>query len=149
MLKPRRSGAETSTRVAQLIATTRRSGPARGGRSLSFAADDRRALAGFVVLAILVPLFCGALIAYNPVYGVALLAVIGAVWLAVKSLVYPLALGGVPSLLIGLYGTNPPPPKGVFLLLTIWLFLGLGLALLAGRGRRRRRSGGSSRRPSS
>jgi O-antigen ligase len=107
--------------VAQLIATTRRPGsPWSGGQS------------GFVVLAILVPLFCGALIARNPVYGIALLVVIGAVWLAVKSIVYPLALGGVPSLLIGLYGTNPLPSKGVFVLIALWLFLGLGVALLSG-----------------
>lgn len=84
------------------------------------------------MLAVLVPLFCGALIARNPVYGLGLLVVIGAGWLAVKSIVYPVALSGVPSLLIGLYGTNPLPPKAVTLMLALWLFFGLGVALLSG-----------------
>lgn len=64
--------------------------------------------------------------------GLVFVAVVLLVYLAVRSLAFPVALAGVPSILIGLYGSDPLPAKGVFALLTAWLFLGLGLALLSG-----------------
>jgi O-antigen ligase len=78
------------------------------------------------------PLAVGLLVAHNSLLGVVFVAGALVVYLAVRSLAFPVALAGVPSLLIGLYGSDPLPSKGVFALLTVWLFLGLGLAFLSG-----------------
>jgi O-antigen ligase len=78
------------------------------------------------------PVVVGLLVARSPLLGGVFVAGVLLVYLAVRSLAFPVALAGVPALLIGLYGSDPLPPKGVFALLTAWLVLGLGLALLSG-----------------
>jgi O-antigen ligase len=78
------------------------------------------------------PLAVGLLVARSSRLGILFVAAALVVYLAVRSLAFPVALAGVPSILIGLYGSDPLPSKGVFALLTAWLFLGLGIALLSG-----------------
>jgi O-antigen ligase len=78
------------------------------------------------------PAAVGLLVARSPLLGGVFVAVVLVVYLAYRSLAFPVALAGVPALLIGLYGSDPLPPKGVFALMTAWLLLGLGLALLSG-----------------
>ncbi|HZQ16580.1 MAG TPA: O-antigen ligase family protein [Gaiellaceae bacterium] len=86
----------------------------------------------FAIAAVAIPLVCGALVARSPLFPIAILVGIGGVYLAVRSIVFPVALTGLPSLLIGLYGSNPLPGKVVFAALTLWLLLGLALAFLSG-----------------
>jgi O-antigen ligase len=60
------------------------------------------------------------------------LVLVPVVVLAARSIVYPVALGGVGSLGIALLGSNPLPNKALFTFLTGWLVLGLVLAVLRG-----------------
>jgi O-antigen ligase len=78
------------------------------------------------------PIVVGLLVARSSRLGLVFVAGALLVYLAVRSLAYPVALAAVPGLLIGLHGSDPLPAKGVFALLTAWLFLGLGVALLSG-----------------
>ena len=66
----------------------------------------------------------------TPLLGFALVIAVPALVLAGRSVVYPIALAGVPSLAIGLIGTNPLPNGIVFAGLTAWLVVGLAFALL-------------------
>ncbi len=59
----------------------------------------------------------------------ALVVAVPALILAGRSVVYPLALAGLPSLAIGLTGANPFPSGVVFMALTGWLLVGLAFAL--------------------
>ncbi len=121
--------------MAHLIGTARSfaaPGSGAGGPAGSLEVSTGRRTLAFLLLVVVLPVLFGVLIALNPLYAVALLVAIGAVYLAGRSIVYPVALGGVPSLLIGLYGSNPLPGKVVFASLTAWLFLGLGVAFLSG-----------------
>jgi len=52
--------------------------------------------------------------------------------LAARSIVYPVALAGLPTLGIALLGSNPLPDRAVFVSLTAWLALGLALAAVRG-----------------
>jgi O-antigen ligase len=63
---------------------------------------------------------------------VALVVVVPAVVLAARSIVYPVALGGLGSLGIAVLGYNPLPNKALFTFVTGWLVLGLILAALRG-----------------
>jgi len=110
-------------------------GVTRQGRRhwIPFAGDPQGNQAvAFGAALLLGPVAVGLLVARNPLFGVVFVAVVLVVYLAVRSLAFPVALAGVPALLIGLYGSDPLPSKGVFALLTVWLFLGLGLALMSG-----------------
>jgi O-antigen ligase len=78
------------------------------------------------------PLAIGLLVARSSRLGLVFVVVVLLVYLAVRSLAFPVALAGIPSILIGLYGSDPLPAKGVFALLTVWLFLGLGVAFMSG-----------------
>jgi len=78
------------------------------------------------------PVVVGLLVARSPLLGLVFVVGVLLVYLAVRSLAFPVALAGVPGILIGLHGSDPLPAKGVFVLLTAWLFLGLGIALLSG-----------------
>ena len=78
------------------------------------------------------PVAVGLLIARSSRFGLVFVAAVLLVYLAFRSIAFPVALAGVPSILIGLYGSDPLPAKGVFVLLTAWLFLGIGVALLSG-----------------
>jgi O-antigen ligase len=62
-------------------------------------------------------------------------AVVG-VWLATKSVAYPLALAFIPSLLEGVYGSNPLPKGGTTLLFGAWIALAIVIA--SARGQRPR-----------
>jgi O-antigen ligase len=88
--------------------------------------------AAFAAALLLAPVAVGLLVAHSPRLGLVFVAAVPLVYLAVRSLAFPVALAGVPSILIGAYGSNPLPARGVFVLLTAWLFLGLGFALLSG-----------------
>ena len=99
----------------------------RQGSALS-----RKQAAAFAAAVLLLPLVFGLIVGEKPLYAIVLLAAAGVFYLAGRSLAFPVALSGVPSLLIGLYGSNPLPGKVVFASLTLWLMVGLGLVLLAG-----------------
>lgn len=66
----------------------------------------------------------------KPLLGFALVVAVPALVLAARSVVYPIALAGLPTLAIGLIGTNPLPNGIVFAGLTAWLVVGLAFALL-------------------
>jgi len=78
------------------------------------------------------PVVVGLLVAHSSRLGLIFVAGALLVYLAVRSLAFPVALAGVPGILIGLHGSDPLPAKGVFAVLTAWLVLGLGIALLSG-----------------
>jgi O-antigen ligase len=88
--------------------------------------------AAFGAALLLGPLAVGLLVARSSRLGLVFVIVVLLVYLAFRSLAFPVALAGIPSILIGLYGSDPLPAKGVFALLTVWLFLGLGVAFLSG-----------------
>jgi O-antigen ligase len=78
------------------------------------------ALAGPLLL---VPLFVRPLAAF------ALLALVTVVALASVSVAYPVALAGLPALVVGLTGSNPFPKGGITLLLFLWTVLAVALAI--------------------
>jgi O-antigen ligase len=106
----------------------------REGRHWIPAAGDLRGKQwmAFGAALLLGPLAVGLLVARSPRLGIFFVAAVLVVYLAVRSLAFPVALAGVPAILIGLYGRDPLPSKGVFALLTAWLLIGLGFALLSG-----------------
>ena len=81
---------------------------------------------------VLVPILIGPLVARYPLYGIVMVLGIAVLLLAARSIVYPVALAGVPSLLVGLNGSNPLPGKAIFALLTVWLLIGLAFAFMSG-----------------
>jgi O-antigen ligase len=68
----------------------------------------------------------------NPYLALALVIAAIATVLACRSVIYPVALAGVPSLFIGFWGSNPFPGRAVFLGLTVWLLIGIGYAFAVG-----------------
>ena len=64
-----------------------------------------------------------------PLLAFALVVAVPALILAGRSVVYPVALAGLPALAIGLTGSNPFPSGIVFMALTGWLLVGLAFAL--------------------
>jgi O-antigen ligase len=70
-----------------------------------------------------VPLFVRPLAAF------ALLAVVAVVALASVSVAYPVALAGLPALVVGLTGSNPFPKGGITLLLFLWTVLAVAFAI--------------------
>jgi len=64
-------------------------------------------------------------LASRPVPALAALAVAVAIAAALRSVVYPAALTGLPALLIALTGHNPLPKGGVFILLFAWTVVGI------------------------
>ena len=64
-------------------------------------------------------------LASRPVPALAALVVAVAIAAAIRSVVYPAALTGLPALLIALTGHNPLPKGGVFILLFAWTMVGI------------------------
>jgi hypothetical protein len=91
-------------------------------------APTRRADLVALLTALCVPLLAFPILA-RPELGIALVVGVPALLLAARSIAYPLALAGVPALVVGFIGYNPFPPGFVFLFVTGWLLLGLALAL--------------------
>ena len=58
--------------------------------------------------------------------GIALAGVVVAVWLAWKSVAYPLALAGIPTIIAAIVGSNPLPKGGVTSIFAVWI----GIAVL-------------------
>jgi len=79
-----------------------------------------------------VPVAVAATIRLNPWLSLVLAVTVIAVALAWKSIIYPLALGGVPALVVGLYGSNPLPTGVIFAATSLWLVLGVGFAFVRG-----------------
>lgn len=55
-----------------------------------------------------------------------------AVWLAAKSVAYPLALAGIPTLVTAIVGSNPLPKGGATFLIASWVLLGVALVIVRG-----------------
>jgi O-antigen ligase len=68
----------------------------------------------------------------DPTIGIALVGVALAGWLAWKSVAYPLALSGVPTLLDALLGSNPLPKGGVTFIFAAWIGLAVLFAVMRG-----------------
>lgn len=66
----------------------------------------------------------------RPTIAILLVVGVAAVWLAAKSVAYPLALSGVPSLITSINGTNPLPKGGASILIAGWIGLGVVLAVV-------------------
>lgn len=69
----------------------------------------------------------------KPPFAFALAAAVVAVWLADKSIAFPLALAFGPVLVDAVYGSDPLPPGGVTFLFAAWIGLAIALALVRGR----------------
>ncbi|MGH3266593.1 MAG: O-antigen ligase family protein, partial [Trebonia sp.] len=65
----------------------------------------------------------------KPTIGIGLCAGTVAVWLASKSVAYPLALAGVPDLVTAINGSNPLPKGGATILTAAWVGLGVVIVL--------------------
>jgi O-antigen ligase len=68
----------------------------------------------------------------KPAIGIACVAGLIALWLASKSVAYPLAAAFVPSLVDAIYGSNPLPPGGVTFLFAAWIGLAIVIAMVRG-----------------
>jgi O-antigen ligase len=68
----------------------------------------------------------------RPAIGIGLVAAVIAVWLAWKSVAYPLALAGLPTLVAAVVGSNPLPKGGATFLIGAWIGLGVLLAIMRG-----------------
>ena len=71
----------------------------------------------------------------RPTVGLALVAVTVAIWLAWKSVAYPLALAGIPTIITAIVGSDPLPKGGVTFILAAWV--GLAVVFTFMRGERR------------
>lgn len=83
-------------------------------------------VAGLLVLALLPAL-------RSPILVFELAAVLVGALIAWKSLVIPLALGGVPPLVDAIAGSDPLPKGGFTFLFSVWIALGLAFAIMRGR----------------
>jgi O-antigen ligase len=90
---------------------------------------SRRADLVALLGALALPLLAFPILA-RPALGIALVVAVPALLLASRSIAFPLALGGLPSLVIGFLGHNPLPPGSVFFFVTGWLLLGLAFAFM-------------------
>lgn len=66
----------------------------------------------------------------TPVIGLLLVGAVVAVWLADKSVAYPLALAGIPSLVTAIVGSNPLPKGGATFLIASWILLAVALVIV-------------------
>ena len=64
-----------------------------------------------------------------PTIAIGLCAGVVTLWLAQKSVAYPLALSGVPNLVTAINGTNPLPKGGATVLTAGWIALGVMIVL--------------------
>src|SRR5581483_5295553 len=82
--------------------------------------------------AVVGPLALFPVLLVQPVLGLLASVAVVAVWLASRSVAWPLALAAVPDIVTGLHGSNPFPPKASLYITTGWVLLGLLIALLRG-----------------
>lgn len=66
----------------------------------------------------------------RPLFAFAIPGAIVGVWLAWKSVAYPLAFAGIPTLIDAVVGSNPLPKGGVTFLLAAWIGLGIVFAIV-------------------
>lgn len=64
--------------------------------------------------------------------GIALVGLVVAIWLAWKSVAYPLALAGIPTIINAIVGSNPLPKGGVTFIFAAWIGIAVLFALLRG-----------------
>jgi O-antigen ligase len=69
----------------------------------------------------------------RPTIAIALAGAVVAVWLAWKSVAYPLALAGIPALVAAILGSNPLPKGGATFLVGSWIVLAIAIATMRGR----------------
>ncbi len=65
----------------------------------------------------------------RPVIGIGIVGGALAIWLASKSVAYPLALAGIPNLVTAVVGSNPLPKGGATVLTVAWIGLAVALVL--------------------
>lgn len=82
--------------------------------------------AGALGLLLLVPVLT------QPTYGVALVGAAAAIWLAKRSIAYPLALAGIPTIIEAITGSNPLPKGGVTFIFAAWIGGAVAFAVLRG-----------------
>ncbi len=68
----------------------------------------------------------------RPTIAIALAAAALATWLAWRSVAYPLALSGVPSLLDAILGYDPVPKGGITFIFAVWIGLAVMFAIMRG-----------------
>jgi O-antigen ligase len=68
----------------------------------------------------------------QPTYGVALVGALAAIWLAKKSVAYPLALAGIPTIIEAITGSDPLPKGGVTFIFAAWIGTAVAFALARG-----------------
>jgi O-antigen ligase len=68
----------------------------------------------------------------QPVYGVLLVGAVGGIWLAKRSIAYPLALAGIPTIIEAITGSDPLPKGGVTFIFAAWIGVGVAFAALRG-----------------
>lgn len=95
---------------------------------------DRRPQLAFAGLAALGVLVLAPLLT-RPPYPLLLPVALVAVFAAWKSPAIPLALGGLPSIVDAIYGSNPLPKGGFTFLFSVWIFLGIAFMIMRGRHR--------------
>jgi O-antigen ligase len=66
----------------------------------------------------------------QPLIGIGLVAAVVGAWLAWKSVAYPLALSGVPTLIDAVFGKNPLPKGGVTFIFGAWIALAIAFAIM-------------------
>lgn len=66
----------------------------------------------------------------QPILGIVLVAAVLAVWLAWKSIAYPLALASIPTVVEAIIGYNPLPKGGVTFLFAAWIGLAIMFAVM-------------------
>jgi O-antigen ligase len=66
----------------------------------------------------------------QPTIGLALIAVVIVIWLAWKSVAYPLALAGIPTIIEAIVGYNPLPKGGVTFIFAAWIGVAVMFAVM-------------------
>lgn len=87
----------------------------------------------FIAAALLVPVLLLPVL-QKPLIGLALVGLVAAALLASRSVAYPLALAGVPSIIAAIVGSNPIPKGGVTLIFAVWVSGAVAIGLATGKG---------------
>ena len=66
----------------------------------------------------------------RPTMGLVLVAAVVAIWLAWKSVAYPLALAGIPTIVDAIVGYNPLPKGGVTFIFAAWIGVAVVFAMM-------------------
>jgi O-antigen ligase len=113
--------------------TSRATKPDRGGTLAAVRSIANRYPQLTLATAALAGVFVLAPALTNPLYPFALLAVLIATWIAWRSLVIPLAVGGVPPLVDAIVGHDPLPSGAFTFIFSVWIVMAIGFAILRGR----------------